>query len=115
MRVVAMNCSIVYCFTAFFSPGVADDFFFVTGVSFVSNALSDTSGFRSSGVFWACAAETARAVIRMKRRSEFLVANRKENLVRFIGFRYFLGRIYRTHGAEGETFLDRVCSTSGEI
>jgi hypothetical protein len=89
MRVVAMNCSIVYFLpAAFFSPGFADDFVFVAGVSFVSNALFDTSGFRSSGVFCAWAIETARAVARTKRRSEILRAADEEDLLRFIGFRF---------------------------
>src|SRR3954471_4406735 len=48
-RVVAMNCSMVYCFTARAS-GV---FVFATGVCFVINALFETSGFRSVAGFWA--------------------------------------------------------------
>src|SRR5436853_6962260 len=46
IRVVAMNCSIVYCL-------VPSESFFVTGDCFVMRALFDTSGFRSVGGFCA--------------------------------------------------------------
>jgi hypothetical protein len=49
------------------------------------------------------------------RRSEFFVANCKENLVRFIGSWFSEARIYRIRGAEGETFLKQRAFSSGEI
>src|SRR3954467_7497863 len=52
-RSVFMNCSIVYCFTAFFSLGD-----FNVGVSFVINALSETSGLVDSGTGRRCAKTT---------------------------------------------------------
>src|SRR2546430_691409 len=60
-RTVAMNCSIVYCFTAPLSAG----FFFGSGVCFVINALFDTSGFCSGGAFWADILETNEMKLRL--------------------------------------------------
>src|SRR3954470_19501714 len=54
IRVVAINCSIVYCFTA---PASAA-FFFGSGVCFVISDLFDTSGFDSGDGRWADASET---------------------------------------------------------
>lgn len=55
MRVVPMNCSIVYCFTMGLSAGVGAVLFLEAGVCFVIKALSDTSGFSSDEDF--CAME----------------------------------------------------------
>src|SRR3954452_8441092 len=74
IRVVAMNCSIVYCFTA---PASAA-FFFGSGVCFVISDLFDTSGFCSGDGFCATAGVPANAATRIRTRG-------KENLVGFMG------------------------------
>src|SRR4051812_17760641 len=61
IRVVPMNCSMVYCFTAPASGGCGDELFFGAGVCFVIKALSDTSGFCSVEGFCAMAGEIATA------------------------------------------------------
>src|SRR5947209_9201892 len=63
-RVVAMNCSIVYCFTEGASVGFV---FLGSGVCLVSRALCDTSGFRCSRRVCAHANEKALAAIRAMR------------------------------------------------
>src|SRR3954463_3545644 len=84
IRVVAMNCSIVYCFTA---PASAA-FFFGSGVCFVISDLFDTSGFDSGDGLWADASE-----IKIGR------ANRQTNLVRCMAVRYLpdLARKQKTY------------------
>src|SRR5207248_4861584 len=83
-----MNCSMVYCFTAAASAGFGGDFFLLSGVCFVSNALLETSGFCSIGGFWASAFKRATAAQRPTTRNDLLAAPLTKKVFKFIGFRF---------------------------